>query len=115
MSYMRLTLATPPPGRAAEVRQRYEEIVAHVATLPGFESGWVVAPPFPAGEIGRLTIWTSEAAANQAANDPHAMALHAQVQFAVFGDLWDRSFATGAVQRAAPADTTDPARPPLAS
>lgn len=54
----------------------------------------MIAPAVPDGEIGRLTVWQDEAAANHAANDPHAMALHAQVQFATVSDLWDRSFAT---------------------
>ena len=94
MSYIRLTLATPLPGRVAEVRQQYEVLVAHVSTLPGFVTGWVVAPGYGGNEVGRLTVWETEAAANRAANDAHAMALHAQVQFAVFGNLWDRSFDT---------------------
>lgn len=94
MSYIRLTLATPPPERLAEVREQYEEIIAYVSTFPGYESGWVVAPGYGDGEVGRLTIWQSEAAANFAATDPHAMALHARVRFAAAGNLWDRSFDT---------------------
>lgn len=94
MSYIRLTLATPPPERMAEVRRQYEEIVAYVSTFPGYVSGWVVAPGHGEDEVGRLTIWQSEAAANHAATDPHAMALHSQVQFAARGNVWDRSFDT---------------------
>ncbi len=97
MSYIRLTLTRPPPGRLAEVRQHYEQIVAHVATLPGFIAGWVVVPGHGDGEVGRLTVWETAAAANRAANDPHAMALHAQIQFAVSNTpdgAWDRSFDT---------------------
>ena len=91
MSYIRLTLATPPPDRLAEVRQCYEELVAYVATLPGFVTGWVVTSGYGDREVGRLTVWQSEAAAHRAANDPHAMALHAQLRVAVAGQLWDRS------------------------
>ena len=104
MSYIRLTVATPPPERLAEVRQRYEEIVTYVATLPGFVTGWVVAPGHGDREVGRLTVWQTEAAANRAANDPHTMALHAQIQFAVSGNLWDRSFDTDAPWASATTD-----------
>ena len=113
MSYIRLTLTRPPPGRLAEVRQHYERIVAHVATLPGFVTGWVVVPGHADGEVGRLTVWETAAAANRAANDPHAMALHAQVQFAVSSTLnseWDRSFETaGSVSPTEAGDELDPA------
>ena len=94
MAYIRLTLATPPPERLDEVRQHYEALVAYVSTLPGFVTGWVVVPGHGGGEVGRLTVWESEAAAHQAATDPHALALHARVQFAAAGRLWDRSFDT---------------------
>ena len=103
MSYIRLTLATPPPDRLAEVRQCYEELVAYVATLPGFVTGWVVTSGYGDREVGRLTVWQSEAAAHRAANDPHAMALHAQLRFAVAGQLWDRSFDTEGPPPPAPA------------
>ena len=112
MSYIRLTLATPPPERLAQVRQCYEELVAYVATLPGFVTGWVVASGYGDREVGRLTVWQSEAAAHRAANDPHAMALHAQLQFAASGQLWDRSFNTtegSPIPPSAPEHELDPA------
>ena len=93
MAYVRLSLATSPPDRRAEVRQYYQELVAYASSLPGFVTGWVVAGSGDA-EIGRLAVWETESAAHRAANDPHLMALHAQVQFAVSGNLWDRSFET---------------------
>ena len=103
VAYIRLSLAAPPPDRLVEVRQYYEELVAYAAALPGFVMGWVVVPGFGDGEVGRLTVWETEAAANRAANDLHMMALHAQVQFAASGHLWDRSFDTDRLTTAASA------------
>ncbi len=92
MPYIRLTLAHPRPDRAAEVRRHYEELVTTAAKQPGFVAGWVVVPHDGSGDIGRLTMWESQEHANRAANDPHALALHSEIEFDVDGNLWDRSF-----------------------
>ena len=92
MAYMRLTLARPRPERRAEVKRHYEDLVAYVLTLPGCLGGYVVEAHDESGEIGRVSIWESTEAANHAANDPHAMALHAELHFDLQGSLWDRSF-----------------------
>ena len=92
MPFLRLTVATPRPERRAEVFRHFEELVAHVTRLPGCLGGWVVLASDDSGEVGRLTLWETEAHAHQAANDPHALALHAELLFDVMGNLWDRSF-----------------------
>lgn len=92
MPYIRLTVAKPRPERREEVRRHYEELVAHVAKLPGFIDGWVVLPQDDSGDVGRMTLWESAEAASRAANDPHSMSLHAELQFDVSGNLWDRTF-----------------------
>src|SRR4051812_11266336 len=76
MSYIRLTMATPPEARVAEIRQQYEQLLSYLAQQPGFLTGWVVAG-HGEGEIGRLSVWDSEAAANRAATDSYVLALHA--------------------------------------
>lgn len=92
MAYMRLTLAHPQPARREEVKQHYEELVAYVLTLPGCLGGYVLDSRDQSGEVGRLSIWENAEAAHHAANDPHAMSLHAELHFDVQGALWDRSF-----------------------
>lgn len=92
MPFVRLTLATPRPERVAEVRRHYEDLVAYLRDKPGFVDGWVVVGSADTGDVGRMTLWESEEAANHAANDPHAMSLHSELQFDTFGQLWDRSF-----------------------
>src|ERR1039457_2514509 len=91
MSYIRLSMAVPQSERAVEIRQQYERLLSYLADQPGFVSGWVVAG-HGEGEIGRLSIWESEAAANRAATGSYVMALHAKVRSAAAGQLWDRSF-----------------------
>ena len=92
MSYMRLTLAHPSPERREEVLKHYEELVAYVLTLPGCIGGYVLEAKDQSGEVGRISIWENPDAAHRAANDPHAMSLHAELHFDVQGSLWDRSF-----------------------
>jgi heme-degrading monooxygenase HmoA len=92
MPFIRLTMATPRPERRAEVRRHYEELVAHVAGLPGYLGGWVLESSDDSPEVGRLTMWETEADANHAANDPRALSMHAELHFDVMGQLWDRSF-----------------------
>lgn len=92
MPYMRLTMAHPRPERRAEVLRHYEELVAYVLTLPGCLAGYVLEANDQSGEVGRISLWENADAAHHAANDPHAMALHAELHFDVQGSLWDRSF-----------------------
>jgi quinol monooxygenase YgiN len=94
MSYMRITVAHARPERRVEVEQHYRELVQHVRTLPGCLGAYVLVAQDDSGEVGRLSIWEDETAANHAANDPHAMALHAELMFDASGNIWDRSFAT---------------------
>src|SRR5205085_2351776 len=92
MPYMRLTLTEPRPDLRAEVERHYRELVKYVRTLPGCLGSYVLVGQDAAGEIGRLSIWEDATAANKAANDPHSMALHAELNFDLQGTLWDRSF-----------------------
>jgi hypothetical protein len=110
MPYIRLTMTAPPPDRLAAVQQYYETLLTYVSTLPGFLTGWVVLRT-EAGEVGRLTVWQSETAANHAATDAHTLALHAQAQYTAGGNLWDCSFsATGPTPPLPPpAPALDPA------
>ena len=92
MAYIRLTLARPRPDVREEVRRHYDDLVRHVLTLPGCLAAYVIEAHDESGEIGRISIWESTDAANRAANDPHAMSLHAELHFDVQGSLSDRSF-----------------------
>ena len=61
-------------------------------SLPGCLGGYVIEAHKESRDIGRISIWESAEAAHRAANDPHAMSLHAELHLDVQGSLWDRSF-----------------------
>lgn len=92
MPYIRLSLAKPRPERMQEVRKHYEELVSYVAKMEGCLAAWVMVPHDDSGEIGRMSMWATQADANRAANDPHTMALHSELEFDTSGGVWDRSF-----------------------
>jgi quinol monooxygenase YgiN len=92
MPYVRLTLNQPRPEVRAEVVRHYRELVNYVKTLPGCLDAFVLESHDETAEVGRLSMWESEEAANHAANDPHAMSLHAELLFDSQGQVWDRSF-----------------------
>ena len=81
MSFVRITLSRPRPEVRAEVEQHFQDLISSSARLPGFVAGYVLVSPDLSAEVGRVTIWDSQASANHAANDPHIMAVHAELNF----------------------------------
>lgn len=94
MAYIRLTLAKPRPELRAEVERHYRQLVAYVRTLPGCLGAEVLETEDGSGELGRISTWESAAAADHAASDPHALALHAELHNDLQGVFWDHSFKT---------------------
>jgi quinol monooxygenase YgiN len=92
MPYIRLTLAQTRPEVRPEVLRHYRELVAYVKTLPGCLDAYVLETHDDNHEVGRMSFWESAEAASRAANDPHAMSLHAELHFDTGGQLWDRTF-----------------------
>ena len=92
MPFVRLTVAHARPERREEVKKHYRELVDYVRKLPGCVGAYVLTAEDGTGDVGRMTLWENEAAANHAANDPHAMSLHAELMFDVSGEMWDRTF-----------------------
>jgi len=81
MSFVRITLTRPRPEVKAEVEQHYRDLISATSGMPGFIAGYMLVSPDISGEVGRVTIWQSQTLANQAANDPHVMSLHAELNF----------------------------------
>lgn len=94
MAYVRLTLARPRPELRAEVEHHYRDLVAYVRTLPGCLLAHVLITEDSGDEVGRISIWESADAADHAANNPHSLALHAELHFDLQGVYWDRSLNT---------------------
>jgi hypothetical protein len=67
--YVRLALMRPRPGQDKRVSEVIDGLLAHFATQPGYVRGYKLTgePHVPEGQVGRLTVWASEADANHAA------------------------------------------------
>lgn len=79
MAVVRITIARPRTEVQHEVEQYFRELIDRTSRMPGFLSGYVLQASGASGEVGRVTIWESQEAANRAANDPRVMAIHARL------------------------------------
>jgi hypothetical protein len=77
--YLRLSLVRPVEGRAEEARQLEEDLLSYFAAQGGFVGGYRLTASDGGREVGRITIWKSEAVADQAAASPHIMALRSKL------------------------------------
>jgi quinol monooxygenase YgiN len=89
MPFVRITMARPRPEVRNRVRDNFRELLATSAKHPGYLGGYVLESTDPAGEVGRVTIWESQSAANAAASDPHVLAVHSELRFDDRGTLQD--------------------------
>ncbi|HLZ68482.1 MAG TPA: antibiotic biosynthesis monooxygenase [Dehalococcoidia bacterium] len=89
MPFVRITLTHPRSEVKAEVEAHFRDLIATTAKLPGFIAGYVLVSPNLSGEVGRVTFWESHEHANRAANDPHVMAVQAEVKFDDSGEQLD--------------------------
>lgn len=95
LASVRRTLAKPRPALRAAVGRHYRALVASVRTLPGGLGAEVSETEDGSGEFGRSSTWERADAADHAATDPHALAMHAALHNDRQGVCWDHSFKTG--------------------
>lgn len=79
MYYLRLSLARPMEGRDDEAQRLEADLVSHFSTQEGFVAGYRLTARDGGREIGRITIWESEEAADRAATTQHVMALRSEL------------------------------------
>ncbi len=94
MSYVRFSLMKPLAGRDLEVTKLNLELVSLYRGQPGCISSQVIRATDTSGEVGRLSFWESESAADAAATGDHSMHLRSQLHLAVRRGRLDRSFHT---------------------
>lgn len=94
MSYVRFSLMKPLAGRDLEVAKLNLELVSLYRGQPGCISSQVIRATAPSGEVGRLSFWESESAADAAATGDHSMHLRSLLHLAVRRGHLDRSFHT---------------------
>jgi len=76
VQYVRISLVAPKAGRREEVITIEDELVKHFRSLPGFIEAYRLNS---AHQVGRVTVWDSEASADAVANNQHTLALRSQL------------------------------------
>ena len=92
MPYIRISLMTPAKGKSDEVRRLNQELSAFYIAQDGCLQSFVITAADGSGELGRVSIWQSEATADHAASHEHSMSLRSRLRLAVKRGHVDRSF-----------------------
>ncbi|GBD13376.1 hypothetical protein HRbin24_01404 [bacterium HR24] len=92
MAYIRVSLMRAAPGHEGEVERLNRELVAYYRRFPGCLGTYYVRSADGSGEVGRVSIWESDDAADRAANDDHSMAVRSQLHLLIQPGHQDRSF-----------------------
>ena len=94
--YVRLSLHKPRPGQFDAVKELQEGVLEALKASKGCRQAHLLRPLDDSGEIGRLSLWDSEEAAEEAAQGQHTMALRSQIGLLVEGVGTERAFETQA-------------------
>ena len=92
MTYIRVSLMKPLAGRDLEVQKLNAELVNYYQNQPGCLQSVLVRSTDESGEVGRISFWESENAADQAANSDHSLALRSRLHLMVRRGHQERSF-----------------------
>jgi hypothetical protein len=74
-----MSLMRPQSGREAEVERLLEDLIRYYRQQNGFLAGWKVSALDRTGEVGRITVWESEADADHAANQQRVLSLRSEL------------------------------------
>ncbi len=92
MTYIRVSTMTPLAGREEEAGQVNQELVDFYRTQEGCLSIHFVKAADASGEQGRISFWTSERAADEAATQEHSLYLRSRLHLLVQSGHQERSF-----------------------
>ncbi len=102
MTYIRVSTMTPLAGREEEAGQVNQELVDFYGTQEGCLSINFVKAADGSGEQGRISFWTSEPAADEAATQERSLQLRSRLHLVIRHGHQDRSFTSaGATSDAA--------------
>lgn len=102
MTYIRVSTMTPLAGREEEAGQVNQELVDYYRARSGCISSHSVKAADTSGELGRISFWTSERAADEAATQEHSLHLRSRLHLLVRHGHQDRSFLDVATTSGAP-------------
>ena len=92
MTYISVSTMTPLAGREEEASQVNQKLVDFYRTQAGCVSCHFVKAADRSGEQGRISIWISERAANDAATQERSLQLRSSLHLVVRRGHQDRSF-----------------------
>ena len=77
--YVRLSLMVPRRGCADRVSQTTDDLLDYFSKQPGYVRGYKLTSSDGSGELGRLTVWTSEEEADRVATSEHVLAVRSEL------------------------------------
>jgi hypothetical protein len=91
--YVRLSLMTPTPGDEDKVSAIMDDLLNFFAAQRGFVAGYKLKSADASREVGRVTVWRSEAEADTVAQMNHVLARRSELTpMIVEGSHQERSF-----------------------
>ena len=85
--YVRLSLVQAKHGNEAGVAKIEDDLMAFFASQPGYVRGYQIVGGDSEGRVGRLTLWESDSAADQAAQTAHVLAQRSELILLIEGDV----------------------------
>ena len=92
MTYIRVSTMTPLAGREEEANQVNQELVDFYRTQKGCVGSHFVNAADGSSEQGRISLWSTEQAANDAAIQERSLQLRSRLHLVVRRGHQDRSF-----------------------
>ncbi len=77
MSYVRVSLMQPKPGRHAEVKELLDDLAGFFAQQAGFIEGYGLYSSDAL--VGRVTVWEDERSADVAAQNNHVLSVRSRL------------------------------------
>ncbi len=92
MPYVRISLMKPLAGREAEVGDLNAQLVSFYRRQEGCLQSHLLKAADGSSEMGRVSIWESESAADRAATTQHSMFLRSRLHLLIRRGHQERSF-----------------------
>jgi hypothetical protein len=77
--YVRLSLMKPKPGKEHDVAELTDQLVSYYKDQPGYVHGYKISAADETGDLGRVTVWTTEEACDHVAQSNHVLSLRSDL------------------------------------
>ena len=94
MGYIRLSIVHPHKGEAARVEKLMRELADAAKATPGCTASYLLSAHDQSGEIARIAVYETEAAANAAANSQHMLSVRSELHLHIDPGHVERGFSS---------------------